>query len=115
MKASMIDMLRAYLLAASLTAAFIDALMSLALAMGVSDGIFQSLTFRFGVLIAVACAVLIVRLAARSAFRSALAGRQVTIGGSSVETVLIRPACPRRELVILHLRFNRRLFAMASR
>jgi hypothetical protein len=116
MKPPAIDMIRAYLLTASLAAAGIDAIVLMALLVcGCSEDALRTSTFRLVAALAVIAVVLVTKQLARTAFRSALAHRHATVGGAPARVVSISSACPARALVILHLRFNRCRFALAER
>jgi hypothetical protein len=110
MKSSTIDMLRAYLMTASLAAMSIEiaALVSLEL-FGVPAYVFTSTIFRVSALSAIIGAVLVTKHVANVAYRSAVAHHYATSSGSSVQRVVVSPTCPGRMLVILHLHFNRRM------
>jgi hypothetical protein len=115
MKPSTIDMLRAYLLTASLAAAFLEVLVLIGhLLFGISEAAFLSVSFRLGVAVVIVCIVLATKRIAHGAFRSAVSNRYATCGGARSEAVYISPECPVRALVILHLRFNRRLFDLVE-
>lgn len=115
MKSSTIDMLRAYLLTASLAAAAIEvaALLSLGLS-GVSDDIFTSTTFRAAAVVAVVCIVMVTKLVAHAAFVSAVSHRYTAFSDACSHSISVSPVCPARRLVILHLRFNRGAFELAE-
>ena len=109
MKPSTIDMLRAYLVTASLAAAAIEAaaLVSIIL-FGVSEAVFTSTTFRVASVVAIVCTVLVTKRVARAAFVSALSHHYAAFTDAHVGIISVSPVCPVRMLVILHLRFNRR-------
>jgi hypothetical protein len=111
MKPSTIDMLRAYLLTASLVATAIEmvALLSILL-FGVSEDVFTSTTFRIATAAVIVCIVLVIKRIARAAFVSALSQRYATVTDAHSNATSISPVCPVRMLVILHLRFSRRPF-----
>jgi hypothetical protein len=97
---------------ASLAAAAIEALVLIALFLfGISEEAFQSTAFRLGACALVAAAVLVARQPACLAFRSALKNRYATVFGADGETLSVSPHFPGRQLVMLHLRFSRKLFA----
>jgi hypothetical protein len=110
MKPSTVDMLRAYLMTASLASVFIVAVAPATLAVfGLSDETFQTPVFRTGAVTAIICLVLLTKKAARLAFHSAVADRHVTPIGPMGHSISVSRECPGRQLVILHLRFSRRL------
>jgi hypothetical protein len=121
MKAATVDMLRAYLLTASLAAMLVELVVLAAIVVfGISEETFQSKAFRLSVILILLATVLATRQIARAAFRSAVANRHVTFSGVlfetvTAETVTVSPTCPGRPLVILYLRLNRRLFELAER
>jgi hypothetical protein len=110
MKPSTVDMLRAYLMTASLASVFIATLALAALAVfGISDQTFQTQEFRAGAVAAVIFLVLLTRQAAKLAFHTAVANRHTSPIGQRGHRISVSRECPRRQLVILHLRFSRRL------
>jgi len=129
LKAATIDMLRAYLLMASLAATLMELVVLVAIVVfGCSEGTFESTTFRVTVMLILLAAVLATRQIAGATFRWAVVHRYATFSGAVSETVTaqtvtpaapatvtISPTCPRRPLVVLHLRLNRRLFELAER
>lgn len=111
MKPSTIDMLRAYLLAASLAAALMEIIVVAALlAFGASARTFQTAPFRLGMAFVILCAVLVIKRIARAAFRSAVTNHYARFSDPRSSSVVVSAACPKRQLVILHLRFQRLLF-----
>jgi hypothetical protein len=115
MKPSTIDMLRAYLITASLAATLMEAVALLALfPFGMSEEAFQSTPFRLVACASIVGAVMLIRQLARVAYRSAVANHYATFRGSHAQEVALSPGCPGRRLVILHLRFNRRLFELVD-
>jgi hypothetical protein len=114
MKTSTREMLRAYLMTASLAATAIEALVLIALFLfDISEVAFQSTAFRLGACAFVVAAVLVTRRLAYLAFRSALKNRYATVFGAEGETISVSRHFPGRRLVILHLRFSRKLFELA--
>jgi hypothetical protein len=110
MRSPIIDMLRAYLLTASVAAILIEVPVLLALDLfRISEKVFASMSFRAGVAIAIVMLVLATKRLASIAFRSALAHHYATISSARPETISVSSSCPARMLVILHLRFNRAL------
>jgi hypothetical protein len=115
MKPSTIDMLRAYLLTASLAAAAIQAAVLLSIILfGVSEDVFTSMIFRIATVAIIVCIVLVIKRIARAAFVSALSQRYATVTDAHSNATSVSPVCPVRMLVILHLRFNRRPFEWES-
>jgi hypothetical protein len=99
---------------ASLAAAAIEALVLIALFLfGISDEAFQSTAFRLGACAPVVAAVLVTRRLTYLAFRSALKNRYATVFAADGETISVSPYFPGRQLVMLHLRFSRKLFELA--
>jgi|OM-RGC.v1.023079899 hypothetical protein len=111
MKPVTIDMLRAHLMAASLTAMGTQVLALLALlVMPVSSQVFSSTSFRILALTLIASGVVLMRQFAQAAFNVAFRNRHATHAGRSV---LIGADCPWRWFVVLHLRFTGRPFVLA--
>lgn len=115
MKPSTVEMLRAYLLVVSLAATFIDAVVLVALGVfGIPERVFEAAPFRIGVLIAIALTLVVTRIFARSAFRTALASRHAIVRDTPCQTVSVSADCPLRLLVIFHLRLNRARLASTA-
>jgi hypothetical protein len=115
MKPTTVDMLRAYLMTASLASAVIATLALAALAVfGISDQTFQTPAFRAGAVAAVIFLVLLTRQAAKLAFHTAVANRHTPPIGPRGHRISVSRECPRRQLVILHLRFSRRIFDLVD-
>ena len=115
MKPSTVEMLRGYLMMASLAATAIDAVVLLAVGvLGVPERAFEAAPFRVGVLVVVALAVFVMRGLARSAFRSAVANHHAIVRDTPCQTVSISADCPFRLLVVFHLRLNRARVAFAA-
>jgi hypothetical protein len=111
MKPVTIDMLRAHLMAASLTAMGTQVLALLALlVMPVSSQVFSSTSFQILALALIASGVVVMRQFAQAAFNFAFQSRHATQAGRSV---LIDADCPWRWFVVLHLRFTGRPFVLA--
>jgi hypothetical protein len=109
MKPSTTDMLRAYLLTASLAAAAIEAVTLILIGLfGVSEEVFTSTTFRAIVVLTIVCIVVITRQVARAAFVSAVSHNYASFSDGHSNAISVSPACPVRFLVVLHLRFNRK-------
>jgi hypothetical protein len=82
MKAATIDMLRAYLLMASLAGTLMEFVVLVAIVVfGCSEGSFESTTFRLTVMLVLLAAVLATRQIAGATFRSAVANRYATFSG----------------------------------
>jgi hypothetical protein len=122
MRSPTIDMLRAYLMTASLAAMSIEvgALVSLEV-FGVSEQVFGSAIFRLSACFAIIATVLVTKGVANLAYRSAVLHRYTKTtktkgvnGQSEGQSVAVSPACPVRTLVILHLRFSRRMVDLAG-
>lgn len=111
MKPTIIEQWRAYLFVAALAAVAIQAVVFIAiLVLHVRTDVFTSPPFRIGVVAAIAGAVHVVRLLARDAFRDAIANRHAQVVGWQHRTVTVSAHCPRRVLVLLHVRLNRHTF-----
>ncbi|HEX3378958.1 MAG TPA: hypothetical protein VHU21_04025 [Paraburkholderia sp.] len=114
MKPVTIDMLRAHLLVASLTAVGTEALLCIALpVLPVSDAFFASASFRLFALALIVGGVVIAREFAEVAFEVAVRRDH------AVRAVLEWPAaiasnCPRRWLVVLHLRLAGQPFVLVG-
>lgn len=115
MKPTIPDMLRAYLIPASLGAALLETVILFAYALfRVSDSAFQTLSFRLTAAGVVVMVIAVTRQRAYIAFRRAVSERYACCHGPAGETIYLSPACPERSLVMLHLRFSRRSFMLAS-
>lgn len=115
MKSPTMEMLRAYLLAASLSAAFIDAAVLVSLIVfRVPAGIFESAAFRLGAAAVIVGTLIVIRTLADLAFHFALANQYVTVSGAQRRTVSLSQHCPKRLLVIFHVRLNRRIFDLGA-
>jgi hypothetical protein len=112
MKPVTIDMLRAHLLAASLSAMGSEVLALLALlVLPVCQQDFSSTSFQFLALALIASGVVVMRKFAHTAFDLAIQSHHATPAG---RPVLIEADCPRRWFVVLHLRFTGRPFVLAG-
>ena len=112
MKPVTTDMLRAHLMAASLTAMGTEALALLALlVLPVSQQVFSSTGFQSLALALIVSGVIVMRQFAQAAFDLAIQGHYATPGG---RPVLIEADCPRRWFVVLHLRFTGKPFVLAG-
>ncbi|CAH2797824.1 MAG: FIG00457330: hypothetical protein [uncultured Paraburkholderia sp.] len=108
MKPATIDMLRAHLMVASFTAMAAELLACLVLfVLPVSQHAFSTTPFRLIALAIIACGVVIVRQLAHAAFDLTIRSRhaqQSVRGAAPSQPVAVQADCPRRWLVILHLR-----------
>jgi hypothetical protein len=112
MKSVTVDMLRAHLMAAALTAMATEVLALVGLlALPVSQQVFSSTTFQFIALALIVSGVLVMRQFAHAAFDLAIQSHHAT---PAARPVLIEADCPRRWFVILHLRFTGRAFVLAG-
>lgn len=115
MKPSTIDMLRAYLMTVSLAAVGMQIVMLVCLVVfGVSEQVFEAAPFRLAVAVIIVFATLATKHIAHAAFRFAVAHRHATYGDARVQIISVSRGCPVRMLVILHLRFSRRLFDLVE-
>ncbi|WP_392393485.1 hypothetical protein [Paraburkholderia caledonica] len=107
MKPATVDMLRAHLMVASLTALAADVLACVTVAaLPGAQHLFVSATFRFAALAMVAGGVIVARQIAQAAFHLAVADRYANVAGLYARPVAVAPDCPRLWLVILHLRLT---------
>jgi hypothetical protein len=114
MKPVTIDMLRAHLLVASVTAALAEALLCLALlVLPVSDAFFASTSFRLFALAVIVGGVVIAREFAEFAYEVAVR-RDYAIRAVSEWPAAIASNCPHRWLVLLHLRLTGQPFVLAE-
>lgn len=115
MKPVTADMLRAHLMVASLTAmgAEVFALLAL-LVLPASQQDFSSTPFRLIAVAVIIGGVIVMRQFAHSAFELAIQSRHATSHGLLSWPVQVAPDCPRRALVILHLRLTGRPFVLAK-
>jgi hypothetical protein len=115
MKPVTVDMLRAHLMAASLTAMGAEFLVCVALlVLPATREAFSSTPFRFFAAAVIVGGVVVIRHFAQVAFDLAQHSRHAMPGRCPLKTVSIAADCPRRELVILHLRFIGRPFVLAA-
>lgn len=115
MKPATVDMLRAHLLVASLTAMGAEVLACLALlVLPVSQSAFSSTPFRLLAVAVILSGVIVTRQFAHAAFELALQGHFATVANRRSRPVAIAVDCPRRWLVILHLRLTGRAFVLAG-
>ena len=113
MKPVTTDMLRAHLMAASLTAMGTEALALLALlVLPISQQVFSSTGFQTLALALIVSGVIVMRQFAQAAFNLAIQqGHYATPAG---RPMLIEADCPRRWFVVLHLRFTGKPFMLAG-
>ncbi len=115
MKPVTVDMLRAHLMVASLTAMGAEVLVCLALlVLPVSQHTLHSEAFRLLAVALIIGGVIVTREYTNAAFEVALQGRYVTQSGRNAWPVAVASNCPRRWLVILHLRLTGRPFVLAE-
>jgi hypothetical protein len=115
MKPVTIDMLRAHLLVASLTAAGTEALLCIALpVLPVSDAFFASASFRLFVIALMVGGVVIAREFSQVAFEFAVRRNFAFRAVREAWPVAIAANCPRRWLVVLHLRLTAQPFVLAE-
>ncbi|MGF6772306.1 Na+/serine symporter [Paraburkholderia sp. GAS199] len=113
MKPVTVDMLRAHLMAASLTAMGAEAVAGLALlVLPVSQHMFSTTPFRLVAIAVIVGGVAVIRQLAHAAFDLAVQSRHATV--RSTRQVSIAEDCPRRWLVVLHLRFIGRPFVLGG-
>lgn len=104
-----IDSWRATLIVASLTAAAIQVFASACTALfRVPEQVFLSSGFHCGALAAIVLAVVLVRQLCDTAFRAALASRDVRVQDDPPGVVTLSEQCPWRGLVVLSLRLHGR-------
>ncbi|HEX3381493.1 MAG TPA: hypothetical protein VHU21_17115, partial [Paraburkholderia sp.] len=109
MKPVTVDMLRAHLLVASLTAVGTEAVVCVALlVLPVSPQFFGSTSFRLFVIALIVGGVIVAREFAQAAFALAVDRHHAMPVNQSTVPVefAVTPDCPRRWLVILHLRLT---------
>ncbi|MDH6151291.1 hypothetical protein OKW46_005216 [Paraburkholderia sp. WSM4179] len=115
MKRVTIDMLRAHLLVASLTAAATEALLCIALpVLPVPDAFFASASFRLFALALIIGGVVIAREFAEVAFEVAVRRDYAIRAAVGASPAVIAANCPRRWLVVLHLRLTGQPFVLAG-
>jgi hypothetical protein len=112
MKPVTVDMLRAHLLVASLTAAGAEAVLCIALLLlPQPQQFFASAPFRLLAIVVIIGGVIATREFAHAAFQVAVQRRHTRTAAWAVQ---VAPDCPRRWLVILHLRLTGRPFVLAA-
>lgn len=115
MKPVTVDMVRAHLMAASLTAMAIEILACIALLVTpVSPQSLSSTPSRLIAVTVIIGGVIVIRHWARVAFDLAVKRRHVIPCNPSSRPVLVTTNCPRAWLIILHLRFTGRPFELAK-
>jgi hypothetical protein len=117
MKPPTVDMLRAHLQVASLTAVGAEALVCVALlVLPVSQHFFGSTSFRLIAIAVITGGVIVTRELARAAFELAVASRHANAANGSVRpfAFVVARNCPRRWLVVLHLRMSGKPFVLAD-
>ncbi|WP_233849169.1 hypothetical protein [Paraburkholderia sp. HD33-4] len=115
MKRVTIDMLRAHLLVASLTAAGTEALLCTALpVLPVSDAFFTAVSFRLFALALIIGGLVIAREFAGVAVEGAVRRDYAIRAAGGAWPAVIAANCPRRWLVVLHLRLTGQPFVLAG-
>jgi hypothetical protein len=116
MKPVTVDMLRAHLMAASLTAMGAEFFACVALLiLPATREALSSTSFRLLAVGVIVGGVMVIRHVAQVAFYLAQRSRHAMPGVCPAKTVSIAADCPRRQLVILHLRFTGTPFVLAGR
>ncbi|RKT20490.1 hypothetical protein B0G69_3805 [Paraburkholderia sp. RAU2J] len=118
MKPITVDMLRAHLLVASLTAMGVEALALLALTvLPVSQQVFDSASFRLFAIAVISSGVVVTREFAKAAFERAVQHRHAAPVKETTEAncpVAVTAVCAQRWLVVLHLRLTGRPFVLTG-
>jgi Na+/serine symporter len=117
MKTVTVDMLRAHLLVASLTAVGAEALVCIALlVLPLSQQFFGSASFRLFAIAVVVGGVIGAREFAQAAFEAAVDKHHAMPAGCAAWPVefAVDADCPRRWLVVLHLRLTGKPFVLAA-
>ncbi|WP_027802663.1 hypothetical protein [Paraburkholderia dilworthii] len=113
MKPVTVDMLRAHLMVASLTAVVADILACIVVAaLPGARHLFVSGAFRLAALAMVAGGVIVARQLAQAAFQLAVDDRYASVAGLYARPVAVASDCPRLWLVILHLRLTGTSFVL---
>jgi hypothetical protein len=117
MKPAVLDMLRAWLLCASLAAMCIQVVALVSLLFDVSEASLESVPFRLLAMGCVVTSVLLTRHIASLSFTRALRSRHATFRTAAAESGVVSVAsnCPLRRLVILHLRLSGKPFELVQR
>lgn len=115
MKPVTVDMLRAHLMAASLAAMGAEiVLLTVLLVLPISEETFSSTPFRLIAIAVIVSGVIVIRRLAHSAFVRAMQRRYVVTNIAPSRPVRVTTRCPRRGLVILHLRLTGKPFVLVS-
>ncbi|MFM0220295.1 MULTISPECIES: hypothetical protein [Paraburkholderia] len=115
MKPITVDMLRAHLMVASLTAvvAEVFACMMVVL-LPAAQHVFGSGAFRLASLRMMAGGVIVAHQLAWGAFQRAVEGRYASAADANARRIEVVPGCPRVWLVILHLRLTGKPFVLSG-
>ncbi len=113
-KSVTVDMLRAHLLMAALAAMVVQvaALASLLL-LGISESVFDSAAFRVSCVLVIVVGILAARHIAHFAFGGAVKSGHAVCCDQRTRRISVASDCPRRHLVILHLRLTGIPFELA--
>lgn len=117
MKTVTVDMLRAHLLVASLTAMGAEVLVCITLlVVPVTQAFFGSASFRLFAMAVIVGGVIVAREFAQAAFESAIDSHHARAVNRSAWPVefAVEVDCPRRWLVVLHLRLAGKPFVLAG-
>jgi len=115
MKPATIDMLRAHLLIASLTAAGAEALLCIALpVLPISQAFFSSTPFRLFALTLIISGVVVAREFAHAAFERAVKCHQAIPADAGAWQLAAAADCPWHWLVVLHLRLTGQPFVLTA-
>ncbi|MBW9107805.1 hypothetical protein [Paraburkholderia phenoliruptrix] len=113
MKPVTADMLRAHLLVASFTALVADVFACVIVAVAPrTQHLLVSSGFRLAALVMMAGGVIVARQMGQTAFKLAVAHRYAIGAGIHAQPVRVASGCPRRWLVILHLRLAGKPFVV---
>jgi hypothetical protein len=108
-----VDMLRAHLLMAALTALIVQVASLTSLLFGVEESVFDSSAFRASSVLAIIVGTLMARRVAHFAFSGAVKSHHATCCNQPMKRISVASDCPRRSLVILHLRLSGIPFELA--
>lgn len=109
-----VDMLRAHLLTAAFTAMVVQvASLASLLLFGVAESVFDSSAFRASCVLAIIAGTLVARRVAHVAFSGAMKSHHATCCNRPMKCISVASDCPRRLLVILHLRLSGIPFELA--
>ena len=115
MKPVTVDMVRAHLLVAALTAAGAEAVVLIALlVLPVSQQFFGSTPFRLLAIAVIIGGVIVTREFAHAAFDFAVKSHHTMPAERCTSPLEVASDCPRRWLVILHLRLTGQPFVLAG-